>query len=66
MPLCVCFAAEGEDVLALAGMRQTAVGQYLSRVGDGGARWAGHYGKGLMVQMGHSIYILTELPTQHT
>lgn len=51
--VCVCLAEEEEDVLALAGMRQTAAGQYLR-----GTRW--------MVQTGHSIFIQTELPTQHT
>ncbi len=35
--VCVCLAEEEEeDVLALAGMRQTAVGQYLR-----GTRWVG-------------------------
>lgn len=32
--MCVYLAEEEEDVLALAGMRQTAVGQYLR-----GMRW---------------------------
>lgn len=46
-----------EDVLALAGKRQTAVGQYCVL---GGVRTE------LMLQSGRSIYIHTELPTQHT
>lgn len=48
-------------MLALAGMRQTALGQYLKVVHE-----EGFDRMGFMVQKGLSIYALTELLTQHT
>lgn len=56
-----------EDALPLAGIRQTAVGQYLMGGGEvDGCGLRGWVGEGLTVQMGHSIYMQTEAPTQHT
>lgn len=50
------------DVLALAGRRRTALGQYLK--GTGWIRGEGL--EDLMVKTRPFIYILTELPAQHT
>lgn len=59
------YLAEEQDVLALAEMRQTALGQYLR----GEMRWIGGrwVDEGLMmVQMGHSVSMHTEHRTPET